>query len=304
MNLSSTSLTLLLFLSPALSAGTLERNRTLEFSPEGVGTFSLETGSRDLEIYGSEDGKLVFELHARIRARKREQAEAIFRKLEFHEERDGRHLRLWCRDFGKRVSLDYRLYLPAGIDVEIQSSSGNLEVQDHQGAVDFQSASGDLRLRSVDGPVRLRSGSGDLSLSSLTGDLIARSNSGDIDVRGLQGDCSVESSSGEIRVSRLQGNLEARTSSGDVEAKGIASPGFSFFVFTSSGDVDLLLHPKASLFLQLRSSSGDLEVLAPMEVLELDRHRLKGRLASAELPARLETSSGDIRIRLQEKRND
>ena len=302
MNLSSTSLILLFCLPLGLTAGTLERTRALEYSPDGIETFSLETGSRNLEIRGAGNGMIVFELTARIRARKREQAEAIFRKLGVHEEREGGHLRLRCKDFGKKVSLDYRVFLPAGIAVEILSSSGNLEILDHRGRVDFQSGSGDLRIRSLDGPARLRSNSGDFSLASINGDLNARSHSGDIDVRGLFGDCEVECSSGEIRVSGLSGNLEAKTSSGDVEAKGIASPAHSFLVFTSSGDVDLALHPEASVFLQLRSGSGNLEVQAPMEVLELDRHRLKGYLASGDLPARVETSSGDIRIRLQEKK--
>ena len=81
------------------------------------------------------------------------------------------------------VSVAFELRVPPDLSIQIESASGNITVENYQGALDLSTASGALTLRNVSGEIR------------------ADTSSGDIEARDVDGNVNISSASGNILVS-------------------------------------------------------------------------------------------------------
>jgi hypothetical protein len=133
--------------------------------------------------------------------------------------------------------LDLGVTLPSGLPVEaidssgdaefadlhslnLQDSSGDLEVSRIAGALDVTDSSGDLEIENA-GSVRLRDSSGDVEVNDVSSDVTVLSDSsGDLRIARVKRDVTVEQdSSGNIRVEEVKGSVVVRSdSSGDIYA--------------------------------------------------------------------------------------
>ena len=102
-------------------------------------------------------------------------------------------------------------------------------------------------------------------------------NSGDVKVEEAVGDLQIKTSSGDIELEEIGGNVQIDTSSGDLEAEELV------------GD------------LTYTSSSGDLEVdyLIGKVTLETSSGDIKGAFDLKEEDNRIDTSSGDVKVKLE-----
>jgi DUF4097 and DUF4098 domain-containing protein YvlB len=161
------------------------------------------------------------------------------------------------------------LHVPAGTDVEVNSSSGDI------------AASG------MAGTISLITGSGDVSGSGLTGDADLQTSSGDVYARGLDGArVRLESASGDVEASDLRAaTVRAHTASGDVELAFMEAPG-DVDAETASGDVRVTLPRGARdpYRVDVETSSGDREIGI---AIDADAPRL----------IRAHTESGDAVVR-------
>lgn len=166
-----------------------------------------------------------------------------------------------------------------GVDIEVESGSGDVDVRGLQGgALDVRTGSGDVVARAIFGDLRLRSGSGEFEMERVGGSVEAGSGSGDISLSDGEGRISVNTSSGDIEIRGVSGDVEATSSSGDVsvaDAEGV------FDLSSTSGAVtgEELEPRSASTF---RSVSGDI--------------RLELRNDPARYAYQLRTVSGSIRV--------
>ncbi|MEM8931205.1 MAG: DUF4097 family beta strand repeat-containing protein [Acidobacteriota bacterium] len=94
-------------------------------------------------------------------------------------------------------------------DLRIDDGSGEIEITDHQGAVEITDGSGSLRLRTVTGDLRLDDGSGEIDLRDIRGNVVVRDGSGSIAADTVTGDFVVASDgSGGIRHQDVEGRVE------------------------------------------------------------------------------------------------
>ena len=119
-------------------------------------------------------------------------------------------------------ALDLVIDVPAGSAMEVDDSSGDIEIRG-VGALDLEDSSGDIDLEDLGGAVRIEDSSGGIRVVGVKGDVSIRDSSGDIDARRITGALTVEEdSSGEITVADVTGTVHVRRdSSGGIEVAGV-----------------------------------------------------------------------------------
>lgn len=118
--------------------------------------------------------------------------------------------------------LDMTVNVPAGLPVEIQDSSGDIEVHDVQ-VVNVRDSSGDIVLRGLVADVSIVDSSGDIRVTQAGGRVQVEDSSGDIVIDGAREVVIPSDSSGDITIAHVTGDVRIdRDSSGDI---GIADVG-------------------------------------------------------------------------------
>ena len=237
------------------------------------------------------------------------------------------------RDHYQFPEIEVRLALevPASLPVSLKTTSGDLETTDLVGPQQLASVSGDLSVRGGAGLVEGTSTSGDLVAENV-GRLRYRSVSGDAEVAGARGPLELRSTSGRVKVARaadsvlvgtVSGDVHVEESprvlvvtstSGDVEIAGLASgdvrirsasgdvrlglaPGVRRAeIATGSGDIVARVPERLACDLDLRTSSGSLDVSLPIQVRTVSRHQVSGSVRGGGVPITLRSSSGDIDV--------
>lgn len=182
----------------------------------------------------------------------------------------------------------------AGDRLEASSSSGNVSVDGVRRAR-VSSVSGNLVIAQVAGPLGASTSSGNITVTGAGDSLSLSSVSGDIHAdrapRGFRG----ESSSGQVVAREVSGKVRVGTSSGNVTI-GLREPLQGVEVSTSSGEIRLDLDPAVRCALNLKTSSGELDVRLPMEMSNVSRRGITGAIRGGRTPVVLHTASGDITV--------
>ncbi|MFI8385199.1 DUF4097 family beta strand repeat-containing protein [Streptomyces sp. NPDC085540] len=143
--------------------------------------------------------------------------------------------------------IDYRLEVPAGATVELESSSGAIAVTGVAGA-EVEADSGTVTAAGISGPLKVRTSSGEITATGLTGP-----------------SAEIRSSSGNARLdfTKAPSSVLAETSSGDVTLKVPQAP-YRIKVSTDSGDRDVTLADDASASsrISVETTSGDIHISA------------------------------------------
>ncbi len=163
--------------------------------------------------------------------------------------------------FGQNATVDYAIEVPAGVQVNAQSSSGALDIDGIQGAVQAETSSGALTLNNIGGEVRAKT------------------------------------SSGRIRGTQLRHVRDVQTSSGSVTLEGVFADAAQ--VRTSSGEVEVRLGSGSAVAVDISTRSGDINLRGvTLGNQSKERNALKGTFGSPQGGATLaiQTSSGDIRL--------
>jgi hypothetical protein len=149
--------------------------------------------------------------------------------------------------------------------------------------VDIRSGSGDVTASGLTGRVKLETGSGDVSADGLSGPADLHTSSGDVNVRGLSGDTTLRTGSGDINAGNLAtADVTADTASGDVGLDFRLAPRI-IDASTASGDVDVSVPEGEAYRVEADSGSGDQNL------------NVKTDPASTRI-IRAQTSSGDVSV--------
>ena len=141
--------------------------------------------------------------------------------------------------FGKNnyAWIDLHIEVPQELPLEVKDSSGDMFLK-NIAAVQLQDSSGDIEIENARGPVSIRDSSGDIDIEEAEGDLtIEADSSGDIYASDINGTVLIiRDSSGDIRVSHVSDDvIVERDSSGDISASDV---GGDFRVLKDgSGDI-------------------------------------------------------------------
>lgn len=147
-----------------------------------------------------------------------------------------------------------------GEDIQIHSTSGDVNVRGLSGKIELGSTSGDLEVEDIQGEISLESTSGDIEVEEISGSVSIRSTSGDIDINKFEGELKAKSTSGELTVDDGKGKISLGTTSGSIEGRYIEITD-DINLKASSGEISIeFVNDLEALNFDLQSSSGDLDV--------------------------------------------
>jgi DUF4097 and DUF4098 domain-containing protein YvlB len=232
----------------------------------------------------------------------------------------------------RNVMVELYLEVPASMELDLSSTSGDVDVEGslaggHIGATsgdvlladcsgDFVIgvASGDMEIERIQGNLQLSSASGNIAVGEVDGRVDVSTASGDFTAKGIEKSLMLDGASGEVTVDDCKGRVEVSTASGDVWLKSVSG---EVTVNTSSGDVTVYIADKRNIDVEINCSSGDVEFAAPsgssyhleitsvsgaiyckapLSVEKVTRRELRGDVGSGSGTVILGTSSGDIRV--------
>jgi len=129
----------------------------------------------------------------------------------------------WSFTGNNYISLDLKVEVPQDLALKIKDSSGAIFLK-NIGAVQLQDSSGEIEIENARGSVSIRDSSGDIDVEKVAGDLTIESDSsGGIYATEVEGSfLVVQDSSGDIRVSHVGNDVVVeRDSSGDISASDV-----------------------------------------------------------------------------------
>lgn len=176
------------------------------------------------------------------------------------EDGDGLQVQARCPGPGflSTCEADYRITVPEQSDLDLQTTSGAITVQDHQGSVEAETTSGELELTGVQGSVQAQSTSGQIVAEGEGEQIQASTTSGKVDLSGF--------SAQDLQASTISGNVQAgdfaeadiSTTSGSVQAHSRTELQ-SLTVDTTSGSVSARL-PDTAYDVTVQSTSGSQDI--------------------------------------------
>lgn len=198
------------------------------------------------------------------------------------------------------ISVDYEITVPADTTVRAHSGSGDQTIEGTRGNVDVQTGSGDIKLASLTGEIRLQTGSGNIRAHEVSGAVKGGTGSGDVEIEETgQGDIDMHTGSGNITARGVQGAFHGEAGSGDITAEGTQTGAWE--IHTGSGNVHVRLPSNAAFDADISTSSGSLDVGAPIEMTVQgrvgdSRKSIHGKARGGGPLLRVRTGSGDIHI--------
>lgn len=262
-------LTLLSFLSLSVQA----QEKSIEKSFSGVKSIRLSVASGDVFV---EKGSNTVEVKVNH--------DYDDDEVEFVFDQSGSRLEM-KEDFSnsRRSSGFSKWYLsiPDGLDVQFNSGSGDVKVEDIDIELKVNSGSGDFSGDEVKGEVSVNIGSGDISFVDCVADLTSNSGSGDVQVDRYNGELTANVGSGDVNVGSATGAFSVNAGSGELEIRGIEITDKSSFN-AGSGDVEIELSKALDHDISVNSGSGD-------AVLDFNGNEIAG-----EITMTVKKNGGDI----------
>ncbi len=229
--------------------------------------------------------------------------------------REGRRVRL-DREGGVEAWADLRVLVPAGLDVELRVAVGEMSARGVSANLLLDTHAGGVTADGLRGRIRIDTGSGEVLATGIEGELDVDTGSGDVVVRNTRvGFLRVDTGSGAVTLEGFRADaLEVDTGSGGVRGGGDAetvavdtgSGDVSLdlgpllrdvLVDTGSGDVTLAVPEGYGARIALETSSGDLEVNLPLQVVRRGRDALEGTIGDGRGRLEVDTGSGNITVR-------
>src|ERR1700722_3673555 len=212
---------------------------------------------------------------------------------------DGNSIRIDYANI-RDISVDYEISVPAETTVRTHSGSGDLTIEGTHGNLDLQTGSGDIKLSRVSGDLHIQTGSGNLRAREISGSVRGGAGSGDIELEETgSGDVDLRTGSGNITAHGIHGAFHAEAGSGDITGEG-AQTG-TWEIRTGSGNVHVRLPSDAAFDANISTSSGTLDVGAPITMtvqgrVQETRKSISGKVRGGGPMLTVRTGSGDIHI--------
>jgi len=290
------------------TAEILREQSDLSFEISGWKVLELDNARGSVAVRRSPDNRVHLVALKIVRGGDRKHAEQIAGQIDVTTEQSGDRfivtahypprtdiqIGFWDMLSGNefpRAELRLEVEAPEALPVRLLSTSGDLSTEDRVGPQTFETHSGDIKVRRARGPLEATTTSGDFDLADV-GAVWLRASSGDVLIDGAR---DAQTTSGDVVAPQVAARARVSTTSGDVQL-GLRAPLRSVEIQTSNGDVKIDLARGLGCALDLRTTSGTLDVGVPMVLRGADRHAMAGSIAGGGTPLTVRTSSGDVTV--------
>lgn len=269
---------------------------------QGVNRLVLDGVRGNVSVKGDDSDQVKVTGRQTVRAFGRNNADRARANNPIHLERNGDELVLRSEEYNGgrrflRVSADLEIAVPKGISIESRGRTGDLSVDDIDGAVDVSGGRGDVRLNQIGKDVRIDATRG--------GDIHAADVRGSVELQGKGSDVQLENVTGPVNIKgEFSGDLEFRALSKPLE---FASSRTEFRVEAVPGTVTMDLGDLKieNVIGPVRFQSGtrDVQVTDVTDLLDvkLDRGDIQFTATKAPLPkVDIHTRDGDVTLALPE----
>jgi DUF4097 and DUF4098 domain-containing protein YvlB len=249
------------------------------FPVSGPLRLEVKVPAGEVEVEALETDEAVVELEPlRNGERAVEEATVELRGDELRIEVHGR------RFFSAEVRL--HVTVPTGSTLSSDTASADLSARGRLGRADVKTASGDVELEQVDA-LSVKAASGDVEVERVEGDVRMQIASGDVELAHVGGAAEIASASGDIHVGEAGTALKVRSASGDQRVDSVAQGRVD--LTSASGDVRIGVRKGASVWIDARSASGEVES-------ELDVGDTPADDEGAAVELKVTTMSGDVEV--------
>lgn len=206
--------------------------------------------------------------------------------------------------FGRTGSVDVTIQLPSGSQLHGVTAAGTFHGTGRLGECRMKAASGDIRLDGT-GAIDVDTSSGTVEVNHVAGDADVRTASGDVRLRRVDGNALAKSANGSVTIGDIGGDLRVATANGDVS---VDRGGRTIAASTAKGDLRVGETGHGPVALETAYGQIEVGIPAGTAA-RLDARtslgRIDNRLDSAERPepsdrtidVRARTAYGDVVIR-------
>jgi hypothetical protein len=263
--------------------------RTVSVEPGGTLQIELSMGSIEVETHDLAE----VEIDARTSG-------WASRGMRFALEQEGNEVRLtgtrssWLRSLGVgRVKV--RARIPQLFSVDLQTSGGQVEVEEVTGEVEVSTSGGEIELNQISGEIEVETSGGGIKAREIRGDLSGQTSGGAIHLSEVKGKVEVETSGGSIRIRDVDGQVDAQTSGGSISARFVGAPAGK--LETSGGGIQVEIPGHLGVDLDAETSGGRIKIDEAFSVSgRVGRSRVAAQLNGGGANLRLQTSGGNIHV--------
>lgn len=178
------------------------------------------------------------------------------------------------------VHFNATLSVPKGIDVELHTSGGHIEIDGVEGEVAARTSGGHMKLANIGEPVNAHTSGGSVTASD------------------LRSGANLSTSGGPIKVDSIAGNSKLKTSGGSINASFPRGIDADTVLKTSGGGISAKLPQGERFYLNARTSGGGVRTDFPITMTgELKRSQTAEDPVNGGGPLlELRTSGGSINV--------
>ncbi|KTF13669.1 DUF4097 family beta strand repeat protein [Pseudoalteromonas sp. H105] len=134
---------------------------------------------------------------------------------------------------GNSPSIDLVVTVPNSFNLDIDDSSGDINIKGVLGDMDIDDGSGSIDIDQGH-DLEIDDGSGDINLQNITGSIEISDGSGSLAITNTKGNLTIEDGSGDIRLSKINGRVDIDDNSGSINAIDL---GNALTIEDGSGDI-------------------------------------------------------------------
>ncbi len=277
------------FTSPTAEEPVLEKIEKA-FSVNAGGSLTIVSEFGAIDIQTAEQNKVEVIVRKESKSKLVKVSQEVLEDFEVTFEHKGADIRVdgkfkqgrkhWRKQLN-RLKIHFLVTVPRQYNVDLDTSSGGISVDDLDGYVRTETSAGGLRFGKIKGTVWGRTSAGSIKLTSCDSAV------------------DVKTSAGSIELESVGGDVNAKTSAGSIRATMTAQPQNECSLHTSAGGITVTLIRDVTVDVDAETSAGSVSTdFAVASVIQgkFPKNRLKGSINGGGPLLKLRTSAGSIRL--------
>lgn len=195
------------------------------------------------------------------------------------------------------VNFNISISCPPELDVDLDTSGGQIEVKGVRGEVAAETSGGAMHFADIGGAIKAHTSGGQIRASEVEGQVDLSTSGGPITVSSIGGNSTLKTSGGPIKAMNVRGPLDAKTSGGSITASFPNGIDSDTRLKTSGGSITAKLPEGERFFLDAQTSGGSVRTQFPFATQDGPiRNRAEGPINGGGPELELKSSGGNIQV--------